>query len=377
MPATSSTDAPTATLFLGGDVMTGRGIDQILPHPSLPHLYESCVRSALDYVSLAEARSGRFAHPVAFDYVWGDALTELERVRPHARLVNLETAVTAAEDAWPDKGIHYRMHPANVGCLTAARVDCCALANNHVLDWGRAGLAETIDALRAVGIQVAGAGRDAREARAPAIVPVPGGRVLVFAVAFASAGVSAAWAATDRRAGVWYLEAVSADAADDVGAHVRALKRAGDVAIASVHWGDNWGYGVGADERAFAQRLIDRGGIDLVHGHSSHHPKGMEVYRDKLILYGCGDFLNDYEGIAGDEGFRGDLTLMYFPTLDLGSGRLLGLRMTPLTIRHFRLERPNEADVHWLCERLDTESRRFGASVAFDAEGRFRLNWAP
>jgi poly-gamma-glutamate synthesis protein (capsule biosynthesis protein) len=101
------------------------------------------------------------------------------------------------------------------------------------------------------------------------------------------------------------------------------------------------------------------------------------VYRDKLILYGCGDFLNDYEGIAGYEGFRGDLTLMYFPMLDFGSGRLLGLRMTPLRIRHFRLERPNEADVHWLRERLDTESRRFGASVAFDAEGRFRLNWAP
>ena len=45
---------------------------------------------------------------------------------------------------WPEKGIHYRMHPANMRCLTAAQIDCCVLANNHVLDWGYAGLAETL-----------------------------------------------------------------------------------------------------------------------------------------------------------------------------------------------------------------------------------------
>jgi poly-gamma-glutamate capsule biosynthesis protein CapA/YwtB (metallophosphatase superfamily) len=356
--------------------MTGRGIDQILPHPSLPRLYESSVDSALDYVRLAELRTGRLPRPVDMGYVWGDALSELERLRPQARIVNLETAVTVAGDAWPDKGIHYRMHPANVGCLTAAGIDCCVLANNHVLDWGRAGLEETLDTLRAAGIGVAGAGRDAREARAPAIVPVPGGRVLVFAFGVASAGVSSAWSATGRRSGVWYLDGVSARAADDIGARVSSVKRAGDVAIASIHWGDNWGYDVGAAERAFAQRLIDVAGIDLVHGHSSHHPKGVEVYRGKLILYGCGDFLNDYEGIAGYERFRGDLTLMYLPTLDLASGRLRAMMMTPLAIRHFRLNRVNEMDARWLRDRLDAESRRFGASVSLDDTARLHLRWS-
>src|SRR5215469_304049 len=107
------------TLFLCGDVMLGRGIDQIMAHPNRPHLFERYARSAKDYVSLAEAKSGPFPECVPFDYVWGDALRELERISPDARIINLETAVTCSEDAWPGKGIHYRMHPANAPVLSA------------------------------------------------------------------------------------------------------------------------------------------------------------------------------------------------------------------------------------------------------------------
>ena len=123
------------TLFLCGDVMTGRGVDQILPHPGDPRLFEHYVNSALDYLQLAEEVSGPIAKPVDFGYIWGDALAELERERPNARIINLETAVTSSDDAWPGKGINYRMHPANAPCLATAKIDCCVLANNHVLDW--------------------------------------------------------------------------------------------------------------------------------------------------------------------------------------------------------------------------------------------------
>jgi poly-gamma-glutamate capsule biosynthesis protein CapA/YwtB (metallophosphatase superfamily) len=170
------------TLFLCGDVMTGRGIDQILPHPSRPQLYEAYMRSALSYVTLAERVTGPIRRPVDFPYIWGDALAELNRIQPDVRIVNLETAVTTSEDAWPDKAIHYRMHPANVPCLTAAKIDCCVLANNHVLDWGRRGLLETLAVLHQAGIRTAGAGRNRSEAAAPAVIELPGkGRVLVFA----------------------------------------------------------------------------------------------------------------------------------------------------------------------------------------------------
>ncbi|HWE18139.1 MAG TPA: CapA family protein, partial [Hyphomicrobiaceae bacterium] len=127
------------SLFLAGDVMTGRGIDQVLPHPGDPRLYESYVKSAYDYVELAEAANGPIMRPLAFGDIWGDALAELERRRPDARIVNLETAVTRRTEPEP-KGINYKMNPANVGAITAAGIDCCVLANNHVLDWGLAGL---------------------------------------------------------------------------------------------------------------------------------------------------------------------------------------------------------------------------------------------
>ena len=116
--------APTPrsiTLFLAGDVMTGRGIDQILPHPSKPRIPERQVRSAIDYVKLAERATGPIERPVDFGYVWGDALIELDHVQPDVRIINLETSITVSEDSWPGKGIGYRMHPQNIGCLTAAR----------------------------------------------------------------------------------------------------------------------------------------------------------------------------------------------------------------------------------------------------------------
>lgn len=161
--------AATATLLLAGDVMTGRGIDQVLEHPGSPALYEGWVRDARDYVRLAEQANGPIPAPVADGYLWGDALAAIARIAPDAHVVNLETAVTAGGTPWPGKGIHYRMHPANTGCLTVAGVDACTLANNHVLDWGALGLADTLHALKQAGVHCCGAGLDGAQARAPAV----------------------------------------------------------------------------------------------------------------------------------------------------------------------------------------------------------------
>ena len=154
-------------LFLCGDVMCGRGVDQLLPHPSHPRIFESFETSALSYVELAEQVHGSLPRRVGYEYVWGDALHEFRVEQPHARIVNLETSVTTSEDA-EDKGINYRMHPENVPVLSAAGIDCCVLANNHVLDWGRGGLIDTLEALGKSSIRVAGAGRTVGEAEAPA-----------------------------------------------------------------------------------------------------------------------------------------------------------------------------------------------------------------
>ncbi len=135
---------------------------------------------AREYVRLAEKANGTITTPVSFSYIWGDALDEWQRVAPDVKLINLETSITKRNDYWPGKGINYRMNPENITCLTAAGIDCCALANNHVLDWGYSGLVETIETLKTAQIKTAGAGPERQSAETPAIMEIEGkGRVVV------------------------------------------------------------------------------------------------------------------------------------------------------------------------------------------------------
>ncbi len=359
-------------LALCGDVMTGRGIDQTLAHPCDPRLQEPYVRDAREYVALAEQAHGAISRPLAPRALWGEALPELDRAE--LRVVNLETAVTTSDDAWSGKGIHYRMNPENISCLTAARLDCCVLANNHVLDWGRRGLLETLRALREAGIPVAGAGRDRSAAAEPAALALPGsGRVLVFACGEVGSGIPRAWAATEEDCGVQLLPDLSIATARRLGQHVRATRRAGDIVVMSIHWGGNWGYEIPAEQRDFARTLVDDGGADVVHGHSSHHPKAIEIHGGRAILYGCGDFLDDYEGISGYESYRDDLAVIYTARLHAATGALLELELVPFVIRGFSLRRPSAADLDWLVRRLDRECRKLGSRVELGASARLRL----
>lgn len=363
------------TLFLCGDVMLGRGTDQILPHPGDPRLQERYVGSAKRYVELAERVNGTIPAPVDFSYVWGDALDELKRAAPQARIINLETSVTKSRDYAP-KGINYKMNPENIACLTAAGVDCCVLANNHVLDFGRAGLRDTLDALRQAGMRSAGAGRNATEAQAPAVIEVTkAGRVLVFGFGCCSSGIPPEWAAQRDRPGVNLLHDLSTRTDAAIAQLTQAARREGDVLVASIHWGGNWGYDISRDEVRFAHGLIEVAGFDVVHGHSSHHPKAIEVYRERPIFYGCGDFINDYEGIGGYEEFRGELALMYFPQLEAASGRLVDVKLVPLKIRRFRLHRASREDAAWLSGVLDRESASFGAHVSLADDNTLAIRW--
>ncbi|MGH2582519.1 MAG: CapA family protein [Anaerolineales bacterium] len=352
-------------IFFCGDVMTGRGVDQVLPHPGSPRLYESYLRNARDYVALAEKAHGTIPRPVSLDYIWGDALDIRKEQSPDVMIANLETAITTSDDH-ESKGVNYRMHPANAPVLSAAQIDICSLANNHVLDWGQPGLHETLDALDTNEILHAGAGRTLADAQAPAVTEVHGGRVLVFGMCHASSGVPPAWAAAEERGGIFLLSTLDERAVAQVGELIAGHKRSGDVAVASIHWGGNWGYAVPGGHVSFAHALIDSAGVDIVHGHSSHHPRPIEIYQGRPIFYGCGDFINDYEGVSGYEEFRDDLTLMYFVDVDPVPFKFRKVEMHCRQIRRFRLQRAAQADVRWMRERLQEISRPFGARVELE-----------
>jgi poly-gamma-glutamate synthesis protein (capsule biosynthesis protein) len=354
--------------MLTGDVMLGRGIDQILPHPSEPRLYERYVQSAEDYVRLAEEKNGPIPRGVEASYVWGDAIGASEREGVDLRIINLETAITTA--ATPAcKGINYRMSPCNAQVITAFGTDCCVLANNHVLDWEQDGLVETLATLRELRVSFAGAGVDAAQAEAPGVLVCGRSRVLVFAFATPSSGVPPNWAADPRCPGVNLLPDLHPDRVATVAEHVMASKEQGDCAIASIHWGGNWGYEIPEEQIAFAHGLIDEAGIDIVHGHSSHHPKAIEIWKERLILYGCGDFLNDYEGIGHNRSYRDELVLAYVAEIEEEhGGKLAGLALLPFHIRRFQLKQSAPSEVDWLFDMLSRECGRFGLRVRTDGE---------
>lgn len=363
-------------LCLTGDLMSGRGIDQILRHPGDPKINERWLQSAVDYVALAEQKSGPIPRRVPAEYVWGHALDVVEQAAPVVFVVNVETAVTDRGSPWPDKGIQYRMHPTNVDILPVAGVDVAVLANNHVLDWSVPGLNQTIDVIRDAGAATVGAGRDSDEAWRPAAVPTTSGsRVLIFAAGSPSSGIPPEWAAGEHAPGIAYLPELSDHSVDDLAAIVHSWTMPGDVVVLSLHWGPNWGYEINPEHQRFARALIDHAGVHVVHGHSSHHPLGIEVHHGRLILYGCGDLLTDYEGIRGHQHYRGELGAVYIPTIDDRTGALERLEIAPTKVERFQLTRPSADDVQWLAAVLDREGASLGTTVTVADDDRLVVRW--
>ena len=354
----------TLRLCLAGDLMLGRGIDQALLTSCDPRIYERFVGDARDYVTLAEQRNGPISQPISCARLWGDAAAARERRAPDLAFANLETAATTHPDPWPGKAIHYRMHPDNLACLTAFGWDAVSLANNHVLDWDVAGLAETLARLDEAGIPYVGAGRSAEAAAEPWRVELKDRSVAVLAYGSPDSGVPDDWAAAERAPGVNLLSDFTEATVDSLVDDIEARTAADDVVIVSVHWGSNWGWDVPEAHRRVARRLIDEAGVDLVHGHSSHHPRPLEVYRGKLILYGCGDFVNDYEGIGGHDEYRGDLTVLYVADLDAREGTLDQLSMEVFQIRRLGLRAASADDAAWLGRTLQRHGRASSGSLS-------------
>lgn len=214
----------------------------------------------------------------------------------------------------------------NTPCLSVFKADCCVLANNHIGDWGATGLTDTLDALADARRAKAGAGRNAQEAARPSMLTTSArGLAQVFAYVLPSSGTPASWAADADTPGVNFLPDTS-------------------------------------------ETSLERVRADIVYGHSSHHPMAVEVHRGRPIFYGCGDFINDYEGIGGHEAYRPDLVLGYVLDIDTASKRLTCLEMLPFRICKFRLNRASGEEANWLRDRLGEECAVFGGDVRLSAD---------
>jgi len=366
--------------------MLGRLIDQILPHANFDPEHVSWANQFKRQVHDLSSAD----HEQAFRYIWGNTLPLFHS--SHFNLINLETSVTSYEEKWPQKAFNYRASPANaLAALRLARVDYCSLANNHTLDFREQGLHDTIQTLRDAGIAYAGCGSNLAECMRPAILEKHGKRIACFS----AADHPSMWAASDDppRAGIHYIDVeklrfdqpdsdpvliriakqlasvvrASASSSSQERARESDPKDAVDLIVYSLHWGSNYEWHPPKAFQRFAHFVIDHG-VDLIHGHSSHHVQGIEIYKGKPVLYGCGDFLDDY---AVHEDYRNDLGFAYQLSLDPSTNRWLDLRLFPTAIHRFCVNRlaAGHQEAKWLTKTMTKLCASFHTRLTANGDG--------
>jgi len=258
------------------------------------------------------------------EYPWGNTLPILHSA--DWRICNLECVISDRGTPWSayPKAFHFRSDAKNIAVLAAARINAVSLANNHVLDYGYDALMEMLGILDHAGIAHSGAGLNFREASRLAISEVSGRKFGLLAFT----NNEPAWEATPNQPGVFYVPTNLTDPrARQLLEMIRESRAAVDLLIVSGHWGSNWSYTPPHDHVVFAHALMEAG-ADIIFGHSSHVFRGIEFYKDRPVLYGAGNFVDDY---AIDEMERNDQSFVY--VIEVAGKTPRGLRMHPTLIR--------------------------------------------
>lgn len=204
------------------------------------------------------------------------------------------------EGPMSDRGVNqgseysFRAEPKAVAGLVFAGFDIVSLANNHILDWGADALSDTLDILKKNNIETVGAGMNKKEASASVIRSINGARIAFFA--YTDLLPRGLWAA-EAGAGVsaFDLEKILGDIAD--------VKTSGtaDIAVVSLHWGEEYKTAPSDAQRMVARALIDAG-ADLVVGHHPHVAQEVERYKNGWIAYSLGNFVFDQDAPGTREG---------------------------------------------------------------------------
>lgn len=285
----TKTSKDSIIIGLAGDVMIGRMVDEML--------------SYRDY-----------------SYLWGDTLPLLHAT--DLNLINLEAALTNSENAVL-KVFNFKAKPERVDTLVLSHTDVVNLANNHCLDYSEEGLLETLQVLNRERIGYVGAGKNSIEAKRPLVIKVNGIKVGILGYT----DNEPTWKAEKQSPGINFIEISSKDASA-VEAEVKKLRTLVDLIILTIHWGPNMRERPPPHFKRFAHQLIDSG-VDIIHGHSAHIFQGVELYKNKVIFYDTGDFVDDY---CVDPLLRNDRS--FFFLVEATSESIVSIRLVPTFISH-------------------------------------------
>jgi poly-gamma-glutamate capsule biosynthesis protein CapA/YwtB (metallophosphatase superfamily) len=297
-------------------------------------------------------------------FPWGDTLPVFKEA--DARICNLECVL--ADNGLPaQKMFTFRSDANNVAVLRAAGIDAVSLANNHTLDYGREALAETWALLEQESIRYAGAGPNLLAAQDPAVLDVESMKIGMLSITDTN---EPGWGAGKDYSGVWHVPVDTYDLrAQDLIEKIKQSKAAVDLLIVSLHWGSNWGYVPEKGHRAFAHALINAG-TDIVFGHSCHVFRGIEVYKNKPIIYSAGDFIDDY---AIDVIERNDESFIFM--IETYGNRIQHILLYPTIIMHCQAQLAVLPRAIRIAARMEALCRELGVTAGWnDASGTLDIN---
>lgn len=282
-----------------------------------------------------------------YDYAWKEVGQIFQQ--DDFTLLNLETSITKSEEKWPEKEFNFRSDPKHAEEMRRQSVEAVSLANNHTLDFGRKGFADTLRHLKKSGIQYTGGGADLSEAIRPILFEKNGTKIAVLS--FSRVVPSVKWYAGKNRSGI-------------VGAYDSQLEEAirivkewdakTDVLMVALHWGKMHIEQPGASEERAARRLIDAG-ADVVIGHHPHVLQGIELYKNRPIFYSLGNFI--FPNLGGNA----DRTMIAQVVLE--GSRVRELRLHPFRIEHGRPIPLEEKGIPAELKRWRKLSEKYGTEI--------------
>ena len=299
-------------------------------HPAAPASRQVLTGTAAGNITLAFAGDVHFTGRTA--QLLSDPATAFGPIATVLRstdltAVNLETSVTTRGTPQP-KTYHFRTGPTAFTALRDAGIDLVTMANNHVLDYGQVGLADTLAAAKAARFPYVGIGANADAAWAPYVTMVKGMRIAVIGVSQV-AELASSWVATPSRPG----EANAIDLSRTLTA-VRAAKRLAPTVIVFMHWGIEGQACPDPNQLSLARQLAAAGASIIIGAHA-HMLQGSGWLGHTFVAYGMGNFLwwgNSYSTATGVLELtlhpHAPLTSRFIPAVVSGTGQPVVLHGT-------------------------------------------------
>ncbi len=344
-----------------------------LPRLSATLAHDDVVRVACEdpdrlvLIGMGDTNLGEAAEQTLVEQGGGYAFEHLrEHLAGDALIANLETPVAVQETRPPYfEGGKHRMPPTFLDALSAEGFTLVSLANNHAMDQGPGGLAETRLHLHQAGIACVGAGEDREEARRPVILDAGHTRVAVLG-AFAS---SAAYRkrqiyAGEEQPGVYELD-VGLIAED-----VRAARRRADVVVLLLHWGVNYRDSTPEQDR-YARQLV-AAGVDLILGAGAHRTQKVSVIDGVPVVYSLGNGVFGSRGNYGQASPHNRCSLIARTTFE--DGALASLELRPIVTDNALVEyQPVPASPERAREEWEPYLQRGGVTWQREEGGWYRI----